>query len=483
MPGVRAGVFLVGGIVAALLSAAGASAASLEQVGVFDEPLHVTSLPDPDRLLVAERDGRIVLSEDGEQRTFLDLAGAGLIQGSPGDRGLFSIALAPDFATSRHLYVFYSAAEDAPGSAGDGALQVDEFTVGPTGASLSSRRPVLSIEHPVQIHYGGQLQFGHDGYLYISTGDADALADSPENAQSLESPHGKVLRIDPRASATASYSIPPGNPFAGPDAALDEIWSLGLRSPWRFSFDRVTGDLLLADVGQESWEEIDFAPAPRAGRGLNFGWDCREGRHDFDDLQSAPCPSPSALTDPIAEYANSFQEGAAITGGYVVRDPALGNLWGRYLYADLPTSRVWSLIPAQPDALRVRREGSLDVDAPVSFGEDSCGRVYLASIVGPVYRLEGKPAGACPPPAKPPRCAGRAAELVSATRRFDGGRGADVVLGTPGRDRIRGGGGADRICGGGGADRISGGPGRDRCRGGGGRDRERGCESLSPRAR
>jgi Glucose / Sorbosone dehydrogenase/RTX calcium-binding nonapeptide repeat (4 copies) len=473
-------------VAAALLFPSGAAALTLEPVGNFSQPVYVTSDPsDPDRLLVVEKWGGVVLSDDGVQTTFLQL---GDLVSDEGHRGLQSIALAPDYAETGRLYVYYSrAGTDAePGLEGD--VQIDELTANGDTVDLDTRRPVLTIEHSeFADHYGGQLQFGHDGYLYISTGDGGCCGDPLENAQDLGSLLGKVLRIDPRPSDGDPYSIPSDNPFVG-EPGEDEIWSYGLRNPWRFSFDRVTGDMVIGDVGQDAWEEIDYAPAPAGGRGVNFGWDCREGMHDYEP---DGCAGPFA--EPVFEYPNDDAT-CSITGGYVVRDPSLDDLYGRYVYADLCADELRSLELGAPLASGDRFEHTLAF--PASFGEDSCARLYVTSLQDSrVYRLTGSEAPDCgtgSPPSLPsqPSSPARTCRRVAATMVAEPGQptrgthGNDVIIGTPGPDTIRARGGSDLICGtagddrlrgGRGGDELNGGPGTDRCPGGPGQDRKRGC--------
>jgi glucose/arabinose dehydrogenase len=452
----------------------GAAAVSLQQIGsftgTFTDPVYVTSLPDPDRLLVVERRGTVQLWEDDASSTFLDIRS--LVNAAGEDQGLFSVAVAPDYSSTGHIYGLYTRPDDA--------LQIDEFTASGDSAPLSSRRAVLTIDHSESdTHNGGQLQFGPDGYLYASTGDGDVNGDPEGDAQSLDSLLGKILRIDPRPSGGAQYSVPPGNPFGSP------VWALGLRNPWRFSFDAATGDLLIADVGATVREEVDYASrSAGGGRGLNFGWNCREGTLAFSG-----CTSPIAFTDPIFEYPHDGGA-CAIMGGYVVRDPNLPGLYGRYLYGDLCTGRIHSL--ALPNGTADRYEG-LQVGKLQSFGEDSCGRIYAASGIGPVYRLVGDSPTQCQavappptaPPAPPPTCTGiEATRIPAADGAVIGTPGRDVILGDArrntihakgGRDLICAGRGADRIKAGAGRDKIHGGPGNDRCDGGPGRDTERSC--------
>jgi hypothetical protein len=378
---------LAAGVAVAAMSlavAAPVAAVTLEPIGTYSAPVFVTSDPDdPDRIFVVEQGGRIMLTAGGQTTTFLDLTTVDppIVQ-SGGERGLLSMALSPDYRTSGRFYVFYTGTDG-------GTLHVDELTSSGLTADPATRQTVITVPHPTfGNHNGGQLQFGPDGYLYMSTGDGGGGGDPGENAQNTDSLLGKILRIDPIPGG--GYAVPPDNPFVGAEGA-DEVWSYGLRNPWRFSFDRATGDLTIADVGQASWEEIDYDPvAGGAGRGDNFGWDCREGRHDFE---TAGC-SGLTFTEPIFEYANDSGT-CSITGGYVVRDPGLSELRGRYVYADLCAGQLHSLVPAVPDALDVRSEG-LTVTQPSSFGEDACGRVYVASLSGPVYRLVDSTPTECP---------------------------------------------------------------------------------------
>jgi Glucose / Sorbosone dehydrogenase len=365
-----------------LVGATGAHAASLEQVGSYASPVYVTSDPtDEDRIFVVEQDGRIKLTSGGVTTTFLDLDPIVLSAGEPGqpgtgnERGLLSMAFALDYAQSGRFYVFYTGTDA-------GTLHVDELTASGDTADPASRRQVLAIPHAdADNHNGGQLQFGPDGYLYVSTGDGGAGQSA--NAQLLGNLLGKILRIDPQPGG--GYLVPPGNPFG------NEIWSYGLRNPWRFSFDRATGDLLIADVGEGAWEEVDYDPAVTgAGFGDNFGWDCREA------FAAGPGGCGGSFTEPVLAYANDATN-CAVTGGYVVRDPGLDELQGRYVYADFCGDTVRSFVPATPFALGDRSEG-LTVLRPTSFGEDACGRVYVASRDGPVYRLVDGTPTECPVP-------------------------------------------------------------------------------------
>ncbi|MGH2590365.1 MAG: PQQ-dependent sugar dehydrogenase, partial [Actinomycetota bacterium] len=372
---------LAGLLIGGLLAPVSAAALELEPVGDFASPTYVTSDPDdPDRLFVVEQDGRIQLSEGGGTPTpFLDIddivRSAGEMPGG-NEEGLFSIAFSPGYASDNLFYVYYTNASSN--------LVIAEFESSGDTTDPATRRQVLEIPHPQGNHNGGQLQLGPDGYLYAATGDGGGGNDPGNNAQDLRSLLGKVLRIDPSGEGEGDYTVPGDNPFAAPAGCgappdgCDEIWSYGLRNPWRFSFDRLTGALAIGDVGQAAWEEIDYRPPPDAGRRINFGWDCREGLHEAASASAEHCVQSPVVpfTDPVFEY-EQVGGNCSITGGYVVRDPGLGDLFGRYLYADLCAGEVRSLCPAVPLAGGDRSEG-IDVQTPTSFGEDAAGRVYVA---------------------------------------------------------------------------------------------------------
>ena len=338
----------------ALGAESAASATTLEPIGTFDQPVDVVAYPgDESRVVVVQLGGRVALVDDGVASTFLDLSstGAGLVF-SDHSRGMLSVALAPDFATSGRLYAFYSGAAAAGGTLGD--LYVDEFHAVGDVVDPETRRRVLTIDPPAgSDHNGGRLLFGPDGLLYLSTGDGGGGGDPLDSGQDIDSLLGKILRIDPRPGETTPYSIPPSNPFVGAIPGRDEIWSLGLRNPFRYSFDRLTGALVIGDVGQDGWDEVNYVAGPDAGRGANFGWDCFEGAHPYSDPSPViPCPG-SGFTEPVYEYGHTVSAGVplsggcSITGGQVVRDPSLGDLEGRYLFADLCSGAVASLVPGQ----------------------------------------------------------------------------------------------------------------------------------------
>jgi glucose/arabinose dehydrogenase len=372
-------------ILVALLTAAVAGAATtaaarhsgglkLERIGSFDAPVYVAQPPGARKLLfVVEQPGSIRLLRDGHElkRPFLDMRNRVLYGG---EQGLLSVAFDPDYAKNRRLFVYYV------DNGGD--IRVDSLRTkrsDPTRADPSSRHKLIGIPHPVnENHNGGQLQFGPDGFLYLGTGDGGSAGDPHENAQNPEQLLGKLLRIDPNRKH--GYSTPPSNPFAsGPGRA--EIFAIGLRNPYRFSFDRATGDLWIGDVGQDKWEEIDHESLAR-GRGANFGWDLFEGSHPFEG--GNPNNPPPSYRPPVLEYS-SANANCAVTGGYVSRDPKLPALRGRYLYADFCGGSIRSLDAGNPGASDAPT--GLEVDSPSSFGEANNGTLFVTSLAGPVYRI------------------------------------------------------------------------------------------------
>jgi hypothetical protein len=369
---------------AALAPAIGQAVPRLRQVGSFASPVYVAAAPgDKHRLYVVERGGRVRLVKDGTASAvpFLDISAK---VDTTGAGGLLSIAFPPDYATSGRFYAFYT---DFNG------IRIVEFrrSSNPDVADAASERVLLTQAHSfVKDHYAGQLQFDADGLLYAAVGDG---GDGGGQAQSLDTLWGKILRIQPVAVG-APYSIPADNPF--PSALRPEIWSYGLRNPWRFSFDRQTGDLVVGDVGQERADEIDFAPRSSGrGAGLNLGWNCFEG---FQSYASAP---QSCSTNPPQNHAPPLFERLlpelaiggwcrhSITGGYVVRDKNVRSLQGRYVYGDFCSGEIRSvsLGNAASDAATGLSLPDLTL---VSFGEDALGRVYAVSLAGPVYLIEDK---------------------------------------------------------------------------------------------
>jgi hypothetical protein len=385
-----------------------AGAVRLESLGKFKQPISVTSDPsNAERLLVAEREG-VVDEVVGD--TVIPIADlSSLVTCCEVERGLLSIVPAPDFDSSGRFYAAYTGTPAAGGAEGD--VHVDSFRPG-AGGGPPIREPILSVGHAANAnHNGGQLQFGPDGHLYISLGDGGGGGDPLHSGHDTERLLGKILRIDPHPGQLPAYTIPPGNPFAaGPGS--DEVWAYGLRNPWRFSFDRVSGDMVVADVGQDTREEVDFAPSPAAGivggAAANYGWNCREGFIAYSNPEPA-CGSASGFTEPVFDYphqdpGDGSAHGCSIIGGYVVRDPSLAGLYGRYIYSDFCTEEIRSLVlPSTAGGLagEDRSEGLTVAGGPSSFGEDACGRLYVASTAGTVYRFVGPTGPTCPPAAAP----------------------------------------------------------------------------------
>ncbi len=304
--------------------------------------------------------------------------GPGAVDG--GERGLLSIAFPPEYAQSRRFYVYYT--DNA------GNIRVEEFKRrSATRAARGSRRTVIEIPHPVNAnHNGGQLQFLGD-LLYFGSGDGGSGGDPPNNAQNRESLLGKLLRIDPRPSNGHPYTVPTDNPFVG-KPGRNEIYSYGLRNPYRFSFDTTTAAqprIAIADVGQNRFEELDYTTVVGAS-GANFGWDAFEGFHPYEEENSGTL-DPGGTTKPILAYSHSRDGGScSIIGGYVVGPRGPASLRRRYVYADFCSGKLRSVIPHLGRAGPDRRLG-LTVSSPTSFGEDDRGQLYVTSQTGPVYRF------------------------------------------------------------------------------------------------
>ncbi len=361
----------------ALLAAAGGPLAAqdapdpaqyrLELVAAgFVRPLFLTSAGDESgRLFVLEQSGRVWIVRDGEAAPtpFLDISA--LVSTSANERGLLGLAFAPDYAASGVFYVHYS------GRRPDGDTVLARYRVSaanPDAADPASAAIIFTLPQPYSNHNGGQLAFGPDGYLYVGLGDGGSAGDPHNNAQTPRSLLGKILRLD--VSASAAYSVPPDNPaFTVNPALAPEVWAWGLRNPWRFSFDRLTGDLYIADVGQNQWEEINFQPAESAG-GENYGWRVFEGTRRFTNEAA-----PAGHVAPIFEYSHA--EGCSVTGGYVYRGAALPALDGVYFFGDYCYGRIWA---TYRDAAGQFQTAVFMADTDLiisSFGQDDAGELYL----------------------------------------------------------------------------------------------------------
>ncbi len=351
---------------------------SVDQVVVsgLDHPVYLTHAGDgSDRLFVVEQVGKVRIIQNGTllSTPFLNITNKVLYGG---ERGLLSVAFAPDFETSGVFYVDYTRQPD-------GYTIVARYTASGNVADPNSEEILLTVPQPYANHNGGLLLFGpNDGYLYIGMGDGGSAGDPQNNAQNTQSLLGKLLRIHV-SSAVSPYTIPPDNPYANSSAGRGEIWDIGLRNPWRYSFDRANGDLYIADVGQSSWEEVDFQAAG-TGAGLNFGWNCKEGTHDYNF--TGACASLN-LTDPITEYSHS--DGKAITGGYVYRGSLYPALEGRYFFADYAYGKIWSMAKTGTNPITWSAPTlELSPGFPISsFGEDEAGELYVVDYGGSIRRL------------------------------------------------------------------------------------------------
>ena len=331
------------------------------------------------RLFVAERPGRIRIVRDGTlvERPFLDIASRVFDGGS--EQGLLGVAFHPDFAENGYVFVNYTAITEAGGTV------VSRFQVSPGDPDHVDRNTetvFLTVSQPFSNHNGGQLAFGPDGYLYIALGDGGSGGDPRNNGQNLGTLLGKILRVDVDQGAPARPAV--GNPFVGSAGARGEIWAYGLRNPWRFSFDRATGDLILADVGQNSVEEVDFQPASSPG-GENYGWRRMEGRDCFLPAGQG-CNADGRFVEPILQYRHT-QGRCSITGGYRYRGAAFPAHQGIYFYADFCTGEVWG---------GVEQNGAWQALGPVragrsvaTFGEDEAGELYVGGYDGSILRIEG----------------------------------------------------------------------------------------------
>jgi glucose/arabinose dehydrogenase len=351
----------------------------LKPVGRYNVPTFITSAPrDASRLFIVERGGTIRIAQGGKRvkNPFLDIR---KLVDSGGERGLLSMAFKPDYELSGLFYVYYTAK--------NGDLSIVEYrrsAADPDRADPATRRRVMIVPHPNHNHNSGQLQFGPDGYMYAGMGDGGGSGDRDGNAQDLRTRLGKILRFDPTGTVELQRTAPLTNPFIGRPEVPPEIWAKGFRNPWRFSFDRLTGDLVIADVGQEEYEEIDFVPRGTGG-GANFGWNECEGTHAFP-IRGKPrkkCNLPGSVL-PVIEHAHANGFCSAI-GGVVVRDRSLVGLYGRYIYGDLCRPELRSAVLDRSGAHQQRTIG-LELKGVISSGQDANGCVYVGTFTS-VYRI------------------------------------------------------------------------------------------------
>ena len=347
----------------------------------LSQPVGLETAPgDTSRLFLVEKTGTIRIFRGGQlgARPFLNISGQ--VSGGT-EQGLLGLAFHPHYATNGKFYVDYT---DLSGN-----THVTEYVVSsnPDSASATSRE-ILFVSQPYANHNGGQIVFGPDGYLYIALGDGGSAGDPQKNGQNKNALLGKILRID--VNSGSPYAIPADNPFRGVTGARGEIWDYGLRNPWRFSFDRANGDLYIADVGQDLWEEVDYEHAHGGGR--NYGWNIMEGLHCYPP--NTAC-NQSGITLPVLEYGHDA--GCSITGGFVYRGSALPELQGTYFYGDYCTGiirsfRILNGVAAETQdwtsALRTQAGGPLQNLS--TFGLDASGELYLVLLDGDVYRLVRK---------------------------------------------------------------------------------------------
>ena len=369
----------------------------------YKKPVFITSYPNNAKLLyIVEQAGLIKIINDGKKlsRPFFDINKRVVNPNRPGDeRGLLGFAFHPNHTNNGKFYINYMD--------NDGNTIISEFyTNSELRADHKSERIILKLKQPYGNHNGGDIQFGPDGYLYISIGDGGKAGDPLNAGQDLSSLFGKIIRIDIEQKP---YGIPRSNPFFGQKDKREEIWAWGLRNVWRFSFDKQTGDKYLADVGQNKWEEVNFEPASSKG-GLNYGWRIMEANHCYDPKEN--CPT-EGLIKPIIEYPNdanhpafafriieelSFSEtdveGCSVTGGYVYRGQKIKSMQGQYIFGDYCSGNIWTLKVVNGKAINFKnRTEEINIGGGEfttyisSFGQDSDGEIYIIDYNGGIYKL------------------------------------------------------------------------------------------------
>ena len=340
---------------------------SLVKVAPIRHAVAMAVLPGSDDLYVAQRTGRVLVVRGGlvRRQPILDISADVSVEG---ELGVLGLAFSP---AGDHLYLSY--ADKAK------HVKVLEYAVQGEEIQQTPGRTVIQVRQETLRHAGGNLVLGPDGYLWLALGDGSLGDDPLDKSQSLRSLRGKLLRLDPSPTGKEAYGTPDDNPFLGKDGARPEIYALGLRNPWRFSFDRGTGDIWIGDVGQNIVEEIDFLPSARLA-GANFGWNRLEGSRAFSGS-----PPPNAVA-PIAEY-NHDSGGCAVIGGYVYRGAAIEELQGAYLYGDFCDGGIRALIEKR-DSVVYEQDLGLRVQSLVSFGEDASGELYVLSLTEGVLRIE-----------------------------------------------------------------------------------------------
>jgi len=344
---------------------------TLTEVTEADTPMALVARTGTDTLYVAEREGRVrPLTGGSLAEPIVDISDEVV---TSVEQGLLDIEFSADGAT---LYLHYSVAPD-------GDTRVISYPVSGDAVDTDGRRELLAVEQPFDNHNGGDIEIGPDGYLYVALGDGGGGGDPEGNGQDTQALLGKILRIDPAATTGDDYGIPADNPFADGAAGAPEVWVYGARNPWRLDFDEATGDLWVADVGQNAFEEIDLLPAADgAGRGANLGWNEMEGAHPFEGGSN-----PDGAVLPVFEYDRS-EGGCSVTGGVVYRGSAIPGLVGAYLFTDYCDGRLRAIRAAGGQTVDERTFDDVSGNSLVSFGTDAAGEVYVLSLDGAVYRLD-----------------------------------------------------------------------------------------------
>jgi glucose/arabinose dehydrogenase len=327
------------------------------------------------RLFIVSQNGQILIVRDGQvlEQPFLDVSN--IISRDASERGLLGLAFHPDYEQNGQFFINYTDTQ------GDTAIaRYTVSTDNPDAAAPNSAQIILQIDKPFSNHNGGDIAFGPDGYLYIGTGDGGSAGDPQDNGQNPVALLGKMLRIDVNSTdGDQLYTIPADNPYVNNADLAPEVWAIGLRNPWRFSFDRQTGDLYIGDVGQNQYEEVNFQPADSPG-GENYGWNFKEGTHPYSGETA-----PDGLIDPFFEYSHPDGH-CSVTGGYVYRGEALPELQGVYLFGDYCSTTVWASYRDASGAWQTSvfmQTGR----AISSFGEDESGELYLVDHSGSILQL------------------------------------------------------------------------------------------------
>ncbi|HMU04090.1 MAG TPA: PQQ-dependent sugar dehydrogenase [Saprospiraceae bacterium] len=346
----------------------------------FNKPVDISNsgIPNDKRLFITEKDGKIkIIDETGSvlPTPFIDIDNK--VNSVSNERGLLGLCFHPAYATNGYFFVNYTN--------NNGNTVISRFTRSATNDNLAdatTEKILFTVVQPFENHNGGEINFGKDGYLYIGMGDGGSGGDPGNRAQNPKNMLGKILRIDVDTE-DAPYLIPADNPYKENVDTLQEIWSMGWRNPWRFSFDRETNDMWIADVGQNKWEEVNIEPAGQGG--LNYGWKCYEGLQEYD---FSKCDNGTPFVAPIHVYDNKSDVGCSITGGYVYRGSQNPGLFGKYVYADYCTGRFWALYKNSNGDWQNDDLADLQNFHYATFGEDIAGELYVASLSsGRVFKI------------------------------------------------------------------------------------------------